>query len=434
MVVTWNPTDKGTGVTLSNGNLRASGIMQNNSVKSSETKISGKWYCEIKIDTVNYTYIGIAQSNAPMTSTMASSPNFCGYYFDGRKTVAGTTSAYGTAYTSGDTIGIYLDMDSRSVTFYKNGVNQGVANTGFTGMTDCVIVATSGTVSSSGIVTANFGATPFLFVPDRTILPFGVKSFDSSQALSPENKSMIQDNEGYKVYTKGSSAIPKENIIPVMINETTPAPYIASASSSYSSYTASNAFNRIFNGSSRWIANTVPPVWCKISLDKPRKAYSYQLSTGTASQAITSWILQGSNNNADWTDLDTVTNHTLPVEKYEEFQIDIPNEYQHYRVYATATLNNGLASLSGFTLLTEEIPATNDKWELISSVTPTQSQFKNKGMDSLDIFNRKVATLDPKNMSDKSEILLGEEGSIFAYSIDLKKYFDIRKIAAKGVK
>lgn len=434
MVVTWHPTEKGSGVTLSNGNLKASGILQNSSVKSTEVKTSGKWYCEIKINTASFTYIGIAQSNAPMVSNMIFSPNFCGYYINGMKNVEGVGSAYGATYTSGDTIGIYLDMDGRSVTFYKNGVSQGVANTGFTNMTDCVIVATSGTLSASTIVTANFGASPFSFAPDRIALPFGVKSFDGSQTLSPENKSLIHDSEGYKAYLKGASAIPSENIIPVMINETTPAPYVASASSSYSTYTASNAFNRIFNGSSRWIANTPPPVWCKISLDKPRKAHSYQLSTGTATQAITSWILQGSNNNADWTDLDTVTNHTLPIESYEEFKIDVPNEYQHYRIYATATLNNGLASLSGFTLLTEVIPATKDRWELVSNTTPTQQQFKDKGMDSLVNLNRKVTTLEPRIMSDKSEILNGEEGQVFAYSIDLQKYFDIRKITSKGVK
>lgn len=433
MVVTWNPTDKGSSIVLSNGNLTATGIMQTRSVKSTEPKTKGRWYCEIRIDKSNYDYIAIAHSDVNMNAGIISQPSFIGYYYNGNKTVSGVTSAYGSAYTTNDIVGILVDMDDYTVTFYKNGVSQGVAHSGFTNMNDFVVISTSATLSYTGITTANFGATPFLYAPVESSLPSNVFSYDGSQQLSRVDKSLIQDCEGYKAYLKGEEHVPSVNFIPVMVNDTTPAPYVASASSSYGGYTAFNAFNRVFNGTSRWIANTVPPVWCKISLDAPKKAFSYQLSTGEVSQAITSWILQGSNDNNAWTDLDTVTNHTLPIESYEEFKIDVPNEYQHYRIYATATLNNGLASLSGFTLLTEDIPATPDRWEVVSTVTPTQQQFKDKGMDSLGILNRKVTTLVPKTMSDKSQILNGEEGQVFGYSIDLKKYFDIRKISAKGV-
>ena len=48
-----------------------------------------------------------------------------GYYGSGNK-FNGRTS-YGDSYTTGDTIGIALDLDARTLTFYKNGVSQGVA-------------------------------------------------------------------------------------------------------------------------------------------------------------------------------------------------------------------------------------------------------------------------------------------------------------------
>ncbi|SCY65354.1 SPRY domain-containing protein [Lysinibacillus fusiformis] len=428
MVVAWNPTDKGSTVGLLTGNLSATGILQTRNVKSTDPKTNGRWYCEIKMDGANFTLVGIAPSNANMNANIASTTGFCCYYANGNKIIEGANTAYGASYTTSDIIGIFVDFEDKQITFYKNGISQGVAWSGFSHMNDFVIVTTSGTISNNTNVTANFGAKPFLYAPVESSLPSNVFSYDGSQQLSRVDKSLVQDGEGYKAYVKGKEHMPSVNLIPVMTSDTAPAPYASSASSSYGGYTAFNAFNRVFNGTSRWIANTVPPVWCKISLDAPKKAFSYQLATGEFSQAITSWILQGSNDNNAWTDLDTVTNHTLPIESYEEFKINVPNEYQHYRIYATATLNNGLASLSGFTLLTEDVPATPDMWKTVSTVTPTQQRFKDDGMDSLNVLNRKVTTLAPKAMLDKSETLLGEEGQVFAYSIDLKKYLDIRSI------
>lgn len=433
MVVTWNPTDKGTSTVLSNGNLTASPIYQTSSVKSSLSHNQGKWFCEIKMEALNFDCIGIGKSNLSMTSVLTSSPDFYYYYVDGRKSTGGSPSAYGSAMVTGDVIGILVDFDIGTLTFYKNGVSQGVAFTDIKKLGDFVIIASSGTGSGTNRVTANFGATPFMFPPNSQDIPLGVKSYDGNQVLSYQQKNLIKDTEGYKTLIEGRDFVAGVNVIPKMINDTSPSPFVASASSSYSSYTAFYAFDQIFNGSSRWISNTAPPVWCQISLDAPRKPVRYQLASGHISQQISSWILQGSNDNNMWTDLDVVTDHPLSIDKYDDFTIDNPDYYKHFRVYVNATTNNTIASLSGFTLITEDIPETPTHWEQVSITTPTAQQFLDKGVDSLSALDRKITTLEPMTMVDKSEILdVNETGRVFSKTLDLKKYFDIRSIRTEG--
>jgi hypothetical protein len=51
-----------------------------------------------------------------------------------------------------------------------------------------------------------------------------------------------------------------------------------------------------------------------------------------------SWVLKGSNDDANWTDLDTVTNK--PISIYGDvYSIDSPASYQYYKLSVTA--NNG---------------------------------------------------------------------------------------------
>lgn len=430
MVVTWNPTDKGASTNLSNGNLTATPIYQTSSVKSTLAQNKGKWFCEIKIDALNFNCIGIGKPSLSMVSSITASTDFYYYYQDGRKSNGGATSAYGTAMVVGSIIGILVDFDKGTLTFYNNGVNQGVAFSDIKKLGEFCIIASSGTLSGTGGVTANFGATQFVYPLDRTVLPFGVKSYDGSQVLSYEQKTLIKDSEGYKTIIEGHDFVAGVNVIPKMTNDTTPPPFVASASSSYSSYTAFYAFDQVFNGTSRWISNMTPPVWCKISLDIPRKVSKYRLASGHISQQISSWVLQGSNDNSIWTDLDTVANHPLSIDKYDDFTIDNPYYYKHYRVYVNATTNNTIASLSGFALLTEDTPATATHWELISTTTPTAHQFLEKGISELAILNRKVVSLESESMSDETEILQGENGKVFGLDVDLKKYFDIRNVKA----
>jgi hypothetical protein len=248
------------------------------------------------------------------------------------------------------------------------------------------------------------------------------------------NRTFILHNGTYKRYIEGRDATMGTNLIPIMTADTSPSPYVSSASSYYSTYSPFYAFNRVFNGSSRWIANATAPQWIGIDLATPQKAFNYQLASGAISQQINSWVLRGSNDNVNWIDLDTVVNHPLPIDTYETFTINTPNDYRYYRLNVTSTANNALPSLSGFTLLTESSPAVEAQWDNVSNNLPSSTQFTEKGMGSLSsMFTRTITELKPTPMSDKTDILSGEEGKVFSKNIDLKKYFDLRKITVKEV-
>jgi hypothetical protein len=118
--------------TVSNGGLTVSGgTSSGNSRYGTFGVSSGKWYW-----TYNMTTIGVNGQLAGVTTDITQTTALTGvkgYYFNGNKYDGATPSAYGATFTSGDVIGVALDMDAGTITFYKNGVSQGVAFSGLTG-------------------------------------------------------------------------------------------------------------------------------------------------------------------------------------------------------------------------------------------------------------------------------------------------------------
>jgi len=74
---------------------------------------------------------------------------------------SGSYTLYGATYTAGDIIGIALDMDGGTVTFYKNNTSQGQAFSGITG----TVFATAGSGGTTTGLVANFGATTLTYTP-----------------------------------------------------------------------------------------------------------------------------------------------------------------------------------------------------------------------------------------------------------------------------
>jgi hypothetical protein len=86
---------------------------------------SGKWYYEVRVNSSNiYAQVGF-QSVGYINEQGDGA-----YRYRANGTKAGTYSSYGAAWDSaGAVIGCAVDCDNRTVTFYKNGVSQGVAFT-----------------------------------------------------------------------------------------------------------------------------------------------------------------------------------------------------------------------------------------------------------------------------------------------------------------
>jgi len=161
---TWNPSDKNAGISPSNGNLSEFGpATASGKIRSTIGVSSGKWYWEFTTDTTAGPIAGIANASSSLSAYTGSDANSYAYYSNGNKYNNGSNAAYGATFGAGDIIGVALDMDAGTLSFYKNGVSQGVAYTGLTG-TYYASAGNSGGSGSPG-VTANFGATPLVYAP-----------------------------------------------------------------------------------------------------------------------------------------------------------------------------------------------------------------------------------------------------------------------------
>jgi hypothetical protein len=81
-----------------------------------------------------------------------------------------TPTSYGSTYTISDVIGVGLDMDAGTLTYYKNGVSQGTAFTGLTGN----FVPSLGVNNTGTSARINFGQRPFAYTP-----PTGFKALNT---------------------------------------------------------------------------------------------------------------------------------------------------------------------------------------------------------------------------------------------------------------
>lgn len=159
---TWNPADKGTNISLSNGNLSISTTSTGGMVRSVIGKSSGKWYWEVTKTGGSDMAVGIAKSTANLSSYLGSDAN--GYSYvgsNGNKLNNATSTAYGSTYGNSVVIGVAMDLDNGTLTFYRNGVSQGTAFSGLSG----TFYAAEGTTNNGDASTANFGATAFSFSP-----------------------------------------------------------------------------------------------------------------------------------------------------------------------------------------------------------------------------------------------------------------------------
>ncbi len=169
-----------TDVTLSNGNLDVTISSDNKSSVGTFGVSSGKWYYEVtQQDSGNFTNgVGWYRAGTVEPSVYRDGGTF---YFNG------TSVSYGASWqSSGDVIGIALDIDNSTISFYKNGVSQGDAKTDLPAGTYIPIVY----IRKISNLSVNFGQRPFAYpisgykclntasLPEPTI-PNGSKYFDT---------------------------------------------------------------------------------------------------------------------------------------------------------------------------------------------------------------------------------------------------------------
>jgi hypothetical protein len=127
-LATWNPADKSTTITLSNGDLTASASSSQIAVRATIGQSAGRWYWEVSADSVSSSYasVGVLTMTATLGYGLGSSiaPG-AGYGSSGSITSSGGNGTTACAFASGGVIGVALDLDSRVIYFSVNGVWQG---------------------------------------------------------------------------------------------------------------------------------------------------------------------------------------------------------------------------------------------------------------------------------------------------------------------
>ena len=137
---TWDSSTKASCITLSNSNLtslESNCTVSWNNVYGSTGVSSGIKEWEVTIDAwdniggnVYDVMIGVSKLRTQNPSTAVGSGSYCYILQNGQKfimTSSYSASNYGASYGGGDVIKISLNMDTNQLTFYKNGVSQGVA-------------------------------------------------------------------------------------------------------------------------------------------------------------------------------------------------------------------------------------------------------------------------------------------------------------------
>ena len=147
---TWNPLNSDS--TLSKGNLRST-VSGKSSYGTFLLPTTGKWYWEI--DANSASYIGIDNRTCGGDDYVHYNPN--GQYQEG----GGGTTNYGASFTTGDFIGVAVNMDDEQITFYKNNASQGVINFSDVDLTSSKPVVPLIYSDTAQAAIVNFGQRPF---------------------------------------------------------------------------------------------------------------------------------------------------------------------------------------------------------------------------------------------------------------------------------
>jgi hypothetical protein len=200
---TLNPLQKGSTVNIANGNLDVSKSTAGGAGKILGTVgvSSGKWYAEATMSGGGG-MPGIAEFTANTSQYPGGDAQSWGYNNGGDKYHNGANAAYGASFTTNDVIGLALDMDGGSITFYKNGVSQGVAySTGISGKT----ITFAGRGDTTTTESWNFGQRPFAYTA-----PSGFKALCTQNLPTPTigATSMTQAGDYFNpvLYTGNSSS------------------------------------------------------------------------------------------------------------------------------------------------------------------------------------------------------------------------------------
>ena len=190
---TLNPLNYTGTVTLSNGNLDATG--SNANASSTIAPSSGKWYAEFSFSAIGAAvgFVGISNKLSADAFSGATQTWQLNYTNTGKLENAGSQSNVST-FTTGDIIGVAFDCSNGQATFYKNGSSVGtITGSAFVGVPVLVGVGAGG-AAGTNTFTANYGARSFAYTA-----PSGFKALCTANLPAPtiEKPSTVMDVKVY---------------------------------------------------------------------------------------------------------------------------------------------------------------------------------------------------------------------------------------------
>lgn len=219
----------------------------------------------------------------------------------------------------------------------------------------------------------------------------------------------------------GSDSSSATTIVPVMTADTTTSngtTYVASASAFYnSSYPAYAAFNNTLSSGvvTEWLTpNGTTTGWLKMDLGNQKAVNKYSIvgTTGYGSGYVTSapknWTFEGSNDNSNWTVLDTQINQVYSsIGEKRTFTFINTMSYRFYRINVSAN-NGNLYYLSiGEVELFERIPSTNTA--SVDIYTSTSND--NVNFSTYQLINADGTISSPQGRYVKIKLVLNASGN-----------------------
>ncbi|MGA4519176.1 discoidin domain-containing protein [Solibacillus silvestris] len=223
--------------------------------------------------------------------------------------------------------------------------------------------------------------------------------------ISPPNTAVrylvsFDGKKTWETFKINGTGVPTENhynIVP-KISSNNEAEVITSSSGNYSgSYPPFKVFNRQFTSSTdSWRSLRDMLInWIQVQFSKAKRITQYSISTLNISVNLNTypvdWILQGSNNGVDYTDIHVVTDETnWKINETRFFKVDREkvSDFSYYRLYINKTgpgVNyvtiGGFELMEGYTTNWEkvelsEIANTGMTDEQLQAITPAQWQQK----------------------------------------------------------
>lgn len=150
-----------------------------------------------------------------------------------------------------------------------------------------------------------------------------------------------------------------ENVGPTMTSNTTPSPYIVTASSQYdTSYAPWQVFTKNNSTYEPWITTRwVTTGWIQIFLGEPLEINAFSITSRNATPYYgpKAFTFEGSDDGVSYKILKTVTNETWNLNQTKEYILDSMVNYKYYKLNVTESTGDEYIAIDNIDLLRKDV-------------------------------------------------------------------------------